>query len=77
MSKASRRTRPRRVHFCLPPLAPDEALRLVTLLERITHSIWDAHGAQMAALLAALPPEPDSDSSSDELVDLADNDLPF
>ena len=76
MSKAPRRTRPRRVHFCLPPLAPDEALRLVNLLERITHAIWDAHGAQMVALLAAVPPASKS-SPSDDTVDLADRDLPF
>lgn len=73
MSRA-RRPRPRRVHFCLPPLAPDEALHLVSILERITHAVWEAHGPQMAALLAAIPPRepaPPADGKAD------DQDLPF
>jgi hypothetical protein len=75
MSRMPRRPRPRRVHFCLPPLAPHEALQLVSILERITHAIWEAHGPQMNALLAALPlsePHP-----ADGAADAADLDLPF
>lgn len=73
MSRPPRPRRPKRVHFCLPPLAPDEALQLVSILERITHAIWEAHGPQMGALLAALPPSKPEPANAQP----ADQDPPF
>ena len=35
----------------LPPLYPEEALRLVALLERASRAIWRAHGMQMGECL--------------------------
>jgi hypothetical protein len=75
MTGARSRKRPRRVHFCLPPLAPDEALHLVSILERLTHAIWRAHGPQMSALLAALPPVEAGAQDADR--EDPDADLPF
>jgi len=65
----------------LPPLPPDDALRIVHLLERIQSAIWEAHGDAMGELLVSHytdhhgPPEPSDDALLRSLDQ--DGDLPF
>ena len=41
----------RHAQIHLPPLDPDEALRFVAFLDRISRGIWRAHGMQMGECL--------------------------
>ena len=43
------------IHF--PALAPDEALVVVEILERVIHGIWHAHGDAMADFLGRVDPD--------------------
>ncbi len=68
------RRQPPSAHIRLPPLAADEALRLVAFLERVTDAIWRAHGEQMSERLldrAVRHPTPRLPLDRD------DSDLPF
>jgi hypothetical protein len=40
-----------RAQLYLPPLSPDDALRVVDVIERLASAIWRAHGPQMVARL--------------------------
>lgn len=58
----------------LPPLAPDEALVFVNILDRLIAAIWRAHGPAMEAYLDDLhgdrppaPPAPPAPPPSDDI----------
>lgn len=61
----------------LPPLGPEEALRLVHLLERLQSAIWTAHGHRMSELL--LDRRIDRCDIDEDQLDLFDgnDDFPF
>ena len=71
-----KRPPPNHAQIHLPVLQPEEALRFVALLERISAAIWKAHGQQMGECLI------DAHTAGDEplreyLQLSADDDLPF
>jgi hypothetical protein len=57
----------------LPPLTPNDAVRLVAILESITGAIWGTYGERMGKLLMGDPNHrPDAPHPP-----LDDSDLPF
>lgn len=51
-------TRKPHTQLHLPPLAPDDALLVVNVIEQLVSAIWHAHGPQMLQRLQRRDPSP-------------------
>lgn len=65
--------------FAIPNISPEEALRLVQLLETLQRAIWQVHGHSMSEFLSdRFVDATQHGGHIDELqLDLSDTDLPF
>jgi len=55
--KERRRRRGASVWVDLPPLVPEQAVKLVTVLEKLIEAIWQTHGDQMVDYLGCVAPD--------------------